>query len=59
MLLNGSITYDRSNSPIDVGTVATHTCDDMFVPSKNDTRTCTNTDNGGVWSGSAITCLGE
>ncbi len=58
-LLNGNITYNRGSSPIAVGTVATHSCDNRFVPSRDGTRTCTDSGAGGVWSGSPLTCLSE
>ncbi|XP_064386417.1 receptor-type tyrosine-protein phosphatase alpha-like isoform X4 [Halichondria panicea] len=57
-LSNGDITYIMDTSPIPVDTVATHTCNVMFVLSGDATRTCTKSASGGVWSGSMLTCIG-
>ena len=58
-LSNGDITYIMDTSPIPVDTVATHTCNVMFVLSGDATRTCTKSASGGVWSGSMLTCIGK
>ncbi len=40
-------------------TIATHSCDNKFVLLMENIRTCTITDKGGMWNGSAIVCTGE
>ena len=54
-LVNGEISYDPDmTSPFrDIGTVATHTCEDGFVLVGAGTREC---QIGGTWSGSPPTC---
>ena len=57
---NGVITYAADTmSELEVGTVATHTCNAGFALVGDMTRTCMDDDQAdivGVWSGSAPTC---
>ncbi len=58
-LTNGDITYSTGspdNRP--VNTDATHTCDNGYILSGNleSNRVCAN---GGIWSGSPLTCISE
>ena len=53
---NGAITYGPDTiAPFDVGTVATHRCNDGFVLVGSETRTCLF---GSRWSGLIPVCRG-
>ncbi len=56
LIPNGGITYGPDTiADFDVGTNATHTCNDGFHLSGFDTRVCLDT---GRWSGLIPVCLG-
>ncbi len=54
---NGAITYGPDTiAPFDVGTVATHSCNDGFIlGAGSEIRTCLNS---GIWSGLIPVCRG-
>ncbi len=49
--LNGGVTFSDGTS---FGSVATYNCDDGFVISGNERRSCLS---GGIWSGSDPKCI--
>ena len=53
-LNNGIVSY--SDSKLDLGTVATYTCDTGYTLNGGTNRTC---ESGGVWSGSDLVCQRE